>query len=310
MPAKYTVRDAFNLDDSDVIGEVSGTIISLFAPLKNDNGSLQNGKIRGDDGFEGKITFADNPQNEKTAKGKRVTISSVKSEKHGWLGVKMKDGGKHGKGIWVTSTASIVFEGEQPQTKSEYRKQEDYKEEPKTDPLPDVKPADKPRTQAAPPPSIKPVRWHVENLADLFATCVALVNEKVMTVACQGDETPDAKLEIAQAYATSLFIQCDRQGHTYAWNKDAITLPPIPPPERWREAVLHKGEYKGKTLADLPVERLMELFNYYDSSHNNTPLAECVYRAVEELNLLKAKEAETNQELTDEELAAQPDIPF
>ena len=306
MPKTYTVKECTELDDGDVIGEVSGLMVSIMKPLPNDNGTIQNGKIRGEDGTEFKITFVDNPQNEKTAKGKRITIKSTKSDKHGWLGCKIKDSGaKYGRAIWVTGTSIIKYEGE------------DESEQERTEPAKTQKPPqDKPRTtdtgtNSRPPEVIKPARWHVENLADLFATCVSLVNEIVMPKAIGADNpTDDAKLEIAQAYATSLFIQCDRNGLMRAWDKDFVPKIPVPPPERWREAVLLSGEFKGKTLAELPHDKLLVLFDYYDQKGSNTPFAECVYAAAEELKLLKIPKDEIIPDLPDDPAEDGEDIPF
>jgi hypothetical protein len=276
MPQKFTVRECFNLDDGDVVGEVEGKIQKMLKPLENQHGFLQNAEIVGDDGYVGRITFADNNQNEQHANGQLIKIKSVKNDKHGWLGAKMKKGPK-GLAIWVTSTAEITYPGMTERSNG------------KTEQAP---PRDEPRTQSAtrPPPVLKPARWHIENMADLFAACFALVNEKIMPVALQGGETPDAVLEMAQAMATSLFIQCDRNQIIQAWDKDAKPLPVVPPPERWREAVILSGEYAGKTLRDLPNDKLQLLFDYYDGKKLNTPFAECVYAAVEELRAAERTE--------------------
>lgn len=303
MPQKFTVKECFEkLTNGDVVGEVEGTLQRVLKPMENEHGTLQNADIIGDDGYVGRITFADNPQNHETSNGKRIKLKSTESQKHGWLGVKMKKGPK-GMAIWVTSTAEVTYPGGGGEASAS---------KPKTETKPYGVPQSHPPEVAQPPPVIKPARWHVENLADLFATCVALVNEKVMPVALQGNETADASLEIAQAYATSLFIQCDRQGLTRAWDKDALPPPVVPPPERWREAIIGKGEYKGKPLSELPRAQLQVLFDYYDGKGANTPFAECVYAAVEEY---RAKERATQSTKPGYDPAIDPnpdgdDIPF
>jgi hypothetical protein len=243
-----------------------------------------------------KVSFSSNTQPE-SAKGRMVTITSSKSEQHGWQGIKVVDSEYQSKKtnetvkervLRITATAKVEFDGGAPaQTGSDPRPQGGGSSGP---------------TQPA-RPSKHPLLM-LQDIIALHGRVVDLVNEIYKE---------QAKTE----YYATVFIEACRQGLQWDAVKELSkpivkTYPPAPKdPNQWKECIIPKGSNEGKTLAEISDEDLMKLHTYYDNHDTpkvaNGPFAECVYQAARDRKLEGAKPIPP--ETTGDE-PAEDDIPF
>lgn len=294
------ILDTDKYDDQQIVKCVSGTIIGIFDPTKgtgaNGEWEYQNGTLKDATG-QIKVSFSKCSQ-PKSAKGKKITMSSFKTEKHGWQGVKVADSSyeKDGKTVnervlKITPTATIEYEGgapsesssstggsgkpgqSQPQTVSKYEH--------------DL--------------SIHPALI-VGNILSLH-----LAVHKQVTA-----EYPIKKGEVSEetqrAYVSSVFIESVKQGAGIDYvRRQAKPAPPLagypPPPEdpsEWKTCIMPKGNYEGKTIADIPDDKLLEYYNKYQEAKSQSALAKCIYQAAEDRKILPQDEPE--------EQSGEPDI--
>lgn len=279
-------------DDGQVVLCIAGTITGLYEAKKGEttNGpwEFQNGTMKDAEGTEIGISFSKNTQ-PMTAKGKKVTIRSVKSDQHGWNGVKVEDQKYTPKGkdeevtkrvLKITASAEIIYDGGAAQKPSNPAQS---------------KPSDTSNT-------------HPENvLADivnLHTRCAHYIGQAYPDSG-EGAISPEAR----QAFVSSVFIQACRQGLDLNYMDRASK--PVPPkitpapsdPKQWATCMIPTGSKAGKTLKELDDEQMKKL---YDSCKDSkTAFGKCVQQAAEDRGLLK-QEQEENAALEPEG----DDVPF
>lgn len=282
---------------------VRGTITKLYQAKTGEGGSgpysFQNAELKDATGTI-KVTFSSNEQ-PMSCKGKVVTIRAFKSDKHGWVGLKVEDREfeqngepKQERQLKVSGTAEIEYAGattgggggggggnaantKQPPAKANGG------------------------TDTAKPP--RHPRLFLEDAVALYCDIVALVNEKFQ------DAHPEGAV-------STLFIEAAKNGIVYDYKAQAakplpVKYPPTPTdPSEWRKCYIPSGELAGKTLEQISDEKLNALFDYYDGKGANTPLAECVYQAARDRGLLPPPEPPPAPP-SDPDLDVPPDdIPF
>lgn len=271
-----TVKDVEGMDDGDIVKCIQGTITAIYEAKKGDTYEYQNGLLKDATGTVA-ICFSKCSQ-PLSAKGREVILTSHKTEKFGWQGVKIEDQRfeKEGKQVTkrvlkITPTASIEYQGAPPAA--------------------DQAKGAAPGKATSTAPAKHPLAI-LDDLIDCYSVCLTRVRA----------DYPDIPFEDQRAIATTIFIEGNKgYGLSNDFNVRANADPnakPEPPaesespaePERpvkeakapdeaWRKVVIPKGLYKGKTLAEVPEEKLKELFNYYDTNGDNSPMAEAVYAA-------------------------------
>ncbi len=292
------ILDPDEFADKAIIMCIEGTLTKLYDATTGDDYEYQNGEFKDSTGKTIKITFSKCTQ-PSTAKGKKVTISAVKSDKHGWQGLKVEDKTYTSKGkevseriIKVTATAQIEYGGASSNEGS------------------GSSGSGKPQsvgtgsgTQSQPKSDIHPKKA-IGDMLLLHVAITTLVNETY------GEKISDAAKQGAVA---TLFIESAKQGLVWDFEKrNAKELPkqypPAPKdPKDWKNCVIPKGEFEGKTLEELPEDRLLELFNVLDDKGSNTPFAECVYQAAKDRDVLP-KDDPKQPESSDE--PEEDSIPF
>lgn len=122
---------------------------------------------------------------------------------------------------------------------------------------------------------------------------------------------PEANEEAIDRKIATVFISADKQGCILDFRERAKKpivkqYPPAPKdPAQWKEAFIPSGDAAGKKLSEVPKEYVKKLFDFFNERGDNTPFANCVYRAAEDLGLVNRTPA------PDPDLDAAPDdIPF
>lgn len=110
------ISEVLTMEDGEIVSSVKGRITAIYDQTagESDKGpwSFQNLELKDATGAI-RVTLKDREPLAKSYKNKEVYISSIKSEKHGFVGVKRKDEdfkGKMRKILWVTPTAEIATE--------------------------------------------------------------------------------------------------------------------------------------------------------------------------------------------------------
>lgn len=289
-------------DDGDNVKCIQGTITKLF-PIKKGSGSggefeYQNGEFKDNDGDTIKICFSKCSQPD-GAKGKKVTITSIRHDTHGWLGIKIAD------------SEYVKNEGKDNETKVKERQL-------KIVPSAEIKyeggaPSSEPaRTQTSgggSSSSRQDLTLHpklvLKDICLMHARVTDLVNEIY-----KGAEgvTP----EFIQGAVGTVFIESARSGlhHDFEKRYNAElpkVYPPAPKdPKDWDVCVIPKGEFAGKTLKELPTDKLRELHVALDKNKSNTPFAECVYQAAKDRKIFEKEKPPADPDLDPPE----DDIPF
>lgn len=292
------ILDKSEVADGDIIRCIRGKITGLYKANKGEGQSgpyeYQNGEMTDEAGTKIKVSFSNNTQPE-SAKGKTVTITSSKSEQHGWQGIKVVDSEYESKKtketvkervLRITATAKIEFDGGAPAEG----------------------PKDRATTSGGTSGPTRPSGVHpliiLKDIIALHAKVVDLVTENY------GEA-------MKPEYIATVFIEACRQGCQHDAAKELSkpiqkTYPPAPKdPAKWRECIVPKGANEGKTLEEVSDEDLMKLHEYYDNHDTpkvaNGAFAECVYQAARDRKLQGAKPQAPEQ--TDDE-PAEDDIPF
>lgn len=306
-PVPFKKIKSEDYDDGQVVQTIAGTIISLFDVKKGESSGgnpyeFQNGKMKDSEGTEIDICFSSNSQ-PKTAKGKKVTIRSVKTEQHGWNGIKVEDQSFTPQGksepvqkrvLKITGSADITYDGGESSAKSG---------------------ASASQSGGGQSGFQATAGMHPE----VFLADVVAFHRRCYE--CAESAYPDLPNEdktkimdnsaLRQSATAAIFIEGVRhQMHiNYIENSKKPVPVKIPPPPKnpaqWRECIIPKGEMMGKTLADLNDDQLMAFYDAMkDKEH---PFAKCVQFAADERGLLK-KQKEADAALEPD--PAEDDIPF
>jgi hypothetical protein len=273
--------------DGDIIRAIRGTITALYKVRSGEGRQghfeYQDGRIKDEAGTEMTVTFASCTQPE-SAKGKKVTISSVKTENFGKQGVKLeietfKKGGEDvtQKKLRITKAANIVYEGGAPRTGESSQAQT----------------TNRTNMQLHPKEALK-------DMLDMHSTIASLVSERY----------PESQ-ESKASFIATIFIEAARQGliPDFANRYGKKVIPAAPKdPSKWSSCVVPKGSNEGKTLADIPDEDLLKLYSYLVDSDSKTDFAKCVYQAAMDRDILPKNEPETAGEPVDDNDL--DDIPF
>lgn len=292
-----TVADLADFPLDAPIMEMRGKLTKLFPVKKNEKGGLQNGEFTDSTGSH-KITFVDGAciDDDRSARGKEVVIKATNSPGHGWTGFKLKDGGNFGIQLWVTSSALIEFVGQSAGNTN--RRPSETRP-----PANQSGRGQQPQQTGSTDPNRKtnqPFDQYemADRIVDCYAVIHRLVNEKL------GDKFRSEDV-------ATVFIEYAKAGGVAQWVIGAerqVKIPAAPKdPALWSTAIVPAGSMKGKALEELSKEQVKQLFDFYDSKGSNTPFAECVYRAAQELGLLNKTEAPAQQKGEQE---AEDDIPF
>lgn len=282
-------------EDKQIVMTIAGKITALYDIRKGDTYEYQPGKMKDDAGTEMDICFSKATQ-PLTAKGKHVVIKSIKSDKHGWLGIKVEDQTftKDDETVTkrllkITASAEIVYDGEAAQSSGKSKPTgEGKQQQQKTDGHPIV---------------------ILDDLLALHRKCYEVVQAKYSNA--------NLPHEAQQPFVSTLFIEMCRQNQQHNFiERAAKPLPPkITPapedPKQWRDCMIPSGSMVGKTLKDLDAEGLTK---FYDAlKDKETKFANCVKSAYEETGLLKARQ-DAEAKATGENQALKPedvdDIPF
>lgn len=290
------IQDPNEFSDGDIIKCARFKIKKLFSKIrKGGEGErkyeFQDGVAVDGEGTEMAICFSKCTQSA-SAEGKWVTVRSKKTD-HGPQGIKFeinsyeKDGETvRKKLIKITPAAEIEYEGGGGGEATKGG------------------PSSAPQSQGHSP---GPARSNVHpkealrDMIDCHKAVAFLVNENYK----------DASEEFRQGSINTLFIECAKQGLIFDFAKryaKSIIPPPPKDPKQWKECFIPKGEFEGKTLADLPDDKLLELFSALDSKGSNTPFAECVYQAARDRDILPKPERPPEDAALDP--APEDDIPF
>ena len=266
-------------DDGQTVMCIRGTITSLFDPKKGDTYEYQNGTMKDEAGVEMGISFSKNSQ-PKTAKGKKVTIRSVKNEQHGWLGIKVEDQSyvKEGEQVnkrvlKITGSAEITYAGESsgsggggahtPHTET-------------------------PASSSARAPDPRHPELILIDITAFHQRCYKYASD-AYTV---GKKDGEISAEAFQAFVSSIFIEGCRQGAQVNYQERAMKpvppkITPPPTPDKWKECMIPKGSMIGKTLADMEDEKLKSLYlAIMEQKNPNTPFGLCVQAGAKERNLI------------------------
>lgn len=288
--------------DGDIVKCVHCKIKKLFSKIrKGGDGDrkyeFQDGVVVDEDGTEMSICFSKNTQPQ-SAEGKWVTIRSKKTEAHGTQGVKFEineweDNGetKRKKLLKVTGSAEIEYVGGGGGAASSSGGSSSTQQQSSGQHSPG------PAKSNAHPKDV------LRDMLDCHHTIALLVNEKY------GD---GASPEFKQGAVNTLFIESAKSGlipdFAKRYSKKVYPAPPKDP-ANWKECVMSSGQYEGKTLAEIPDDDLLKYFEYYDKKEDNSPLAECIYQAARDRNILPKPEPPKGQD-PDLDPPAEDDIPF
>lgn len=263
-------------EDGQTVMCISGTITSIFAPKKGDTYEYQNATMKDAEGTEMGISFSKNSQ-PTTAKGKKVTIRSVKHETHGWLGIKVedqeyeKDGNQVKKRVLkITSTAEVTYADAGGGTN------------------PNAGPGTASGPAYRPPQDDRHPELILADITSFHQRCYHYAGQAYTIGIEAGQVTSDA----FQAFVSSIFIEGCRQGAQTNYQERA--LKPIPPkilppptPDKWKECMIPKGSMMGKTLADLSDEQLKAFYTaIMEGKTPNSPFGLCVQEGAKEKNLI------------------------
>lgn len=318
---------ANEMQGDQVIMWVEGTLTKLFKPMNNAHGQLQNGDLTDADGNLLKISFADCPQ-PMSARGQWISIRSVRSQSHGWTGCKVKDDAQYGRSIWVTPSALVEYPGgapapDRPAQGGGQRPPPAQQRRPQSAPRTQAPPqrgggAPAPRTQGQKPPATTQRREEsqfdqIDRMLSCYLYLHALVNEK-LTPNLPSDLPPQVVADLQSRATATLFVDVAKAGIVASWNPKAKhhQFPPPPrDPHQWQECYIDSpaSQLHGKKLSEISDVDLIKLFEYYDGKKSNTPLAECVYQAATDRDLLKPAEPETDGSAEDPD-GEEPDVPF
>jgi len=288
-------------DDGDNVKCIRGTITKLFPIKKGDGGSgpyeYQNGEFRDEAGDTIDVTFSKCSQPE-SAKGQLVTITSVKNDSHGWLGIKIADNTyeKEVEGVKKPVTKRILKIV--PSAVINYANGAPAANGP-------AQTGGGAATQSRPAHTSQHPDLVLKDLIFLHSKCTDLVEQ---LYGGESGKTP----EFRQAATASIFIQGCKEGLHYNF-EERIKAPipkqyPKPPadPKDWDACVVPKGEFEGKTLKELPDGKLRDLYTALKKSDSETPFAKCVYQAAKDRNVLEKPKPPTDPDLDPPE----DDIPF
>lgn len=266
-------------DDGQVVMCISGTLTAIFDPKKGETYEYQSATMKDSEGTEMSISFSKNSQ-PKTAKGKKVTIRSVKHEQHGWLGIKVedqeyeKDGQQIKKRVLkITSTADIQYHDSASGGGG------------------NASSGPGPGTASGPayrPPDDRHPELVLADITAFHQRCRFYASQAYVI----GTEPGNVSQEEFQAYVSSIFIEGCRQGAQQNYQERA--LKPIPPkitppptPDKWKECMIPKGSMIGKTLGDLTDEQLKAFYTaIMEGKTPNSPFGLCVQEGAKEKNLI------------------------
>jgi hypothetical protein len=268
-----------------VVMAVAGEITGLFKIRKGTGSSgdyeYQNGKLKDATG-EIEVCFSKCSQPD-SAKGKKVTITS-KTTNHGFQGIKIEDDSyekdgetKHKRILKITPSADIVFVGGAPTGSTQSGGQ--------------AGPAQSGGGQTSGFDLSKHPLVIVDDIAALHSVIVDVVSS-------QYEKSSEA---LRQSYTATLFIEACKTGcavdfiKRYKKPKAGYPAPPSDP-SKWKECILPKGPFEGKTLADVPDDKLLEYYNYYMEKKDEGNMAKCVYQAAKDRDLLPKDEPQTEEE--------------
>jgi hypothetical protein len=296
-------------DDGQTVFTIAGTLSALY-PVKKGEGAkgpweFQNGKMKDSEGTEIDISFSSNSQ-PTSAKGKKITIRAVKTDQHGWNGIKVEDQSFTPQGqnepvnkrvLKISGSANIEYDGEAAS-----------------------KPAGGTGAQSgggqqssgfAATAGMHPELFLMD-ITNFHMRCHYYAEQAYPDEAATDGKPAVNNTALRQSATASIFIEGVRHQMHINYGENAkkpipVKIPPAPKdPAQWKECVIPKGEFMGKTLAELPDDKLMA---FYDAlKGKDTPFSNCVEFAADERGLLKkAKEQEKNDRALD---AAEDDIPF
>lgn len=270
--------------DGAIVPCIEGTIVSLY---KANNGekdgkpySFQKGTIKDVEGTSMEISFS-NCEQPLGAKGKKVRIESFKTDSFGLQGVKVVDESYHSEKLKkdvekrllrITPTAQITYDGGTTAKATE-------------------------TTTTSSGPANYPSQKPSEIVRDILALHSAVFEQVADTYK---DQTP----EFQQSFIASVFIESCKQGASqhYIKRESQSTVEGESEkkvdqnnlfPADWPYAIVPGGSMKGKTLKEVPDDKLKQLFDYYEGKKDNGQFAECVYLAAIERKVA-SKEEEDN----------------
>lgn len=280
-------KDEFS--KGDVVRAVKGTIKKLFSNIrKGGDGDrtyeYQDGILVDGEGKEIKITFSKCTQ-PSSAVGKSVYIRAISTE-NGTKGITLEEyEGK--RSIKITPSAEIEYSGGGGGGGA-------------------AGTGGSSSAQSQHSPGMAKSNVHpkeaLKDMIDCHAAVALLVNEKYQ-------DAPDA---FKQGSVNTIFIECCKAGLVADFAKryaKKVYPPPPKDPAQWKECVMSSGQYEGKTLAEIPDADLLKYFEYYDKKEDNSPLAECIYQAARDRNILPKPEPEPGQD-PDLDPPPEDDIPF
>lgn len=298
--------------DGSIIMEVQGKITKLFNAKKGTNANgeweIQNGEFTDFAGDTIPLTLS-NCSQPLTARGKTVTIRSVKTKSFGWQGVKIEDRSwidkdtqepHEQRSLKLTGTAEVDFgvaggSYQKQQPNNQQTTQKNVATQP-----------NKPAPQQAATPAPQHPKVVLSDLIALHGDIRTLVNEKY---APKEGETPID----TSGFIPTIFIEACKNGlvHNYAERAAKPVpkrYPPAPTdPMKWKECIISSGANEGKTLAEISADDLKKMFAYYEEKGANTAIAECVYQAARDRNLFPKDPIDPNGDLNP---VADDDIPF
>lgn len=289
VPFKKIKSDEYA--DGQIVMCIAGTITSIYAAKTGDTYEYQNGKIKDSEGTEMDISFSKNTQ-PLTAKGKKVTIKSIKSEQHGWLGIKVEDQSYTPQGkdepvqkrvLKITATAEVVYDGGTTTASGK---------------------SDSGATGATKSSQGSQGGRHpdevLRELIMMHARCYDFA---------KGVYDPKEMPAQLQSATASIFIEACKMGVAYNFVEEVSK--PVPPkittapsdPSLWKTCMIPSGLMVGKTLADLDDDGMMKF--YEALKDKETKFANCVKQAAEDRGLLKQAEPDPLEPSEDSD-----DIPF
>lgn len=296
-PQIESVNDILAYRDKQQVYCIEGKLTKLYPPKTTTNsrgeGQLQNGEFTDATGTV-KILFSDGAiQDDKTARGQTVRISSVNGD-HGWNGIKFKKDEKWGDQIAVTSTARVEFLGGAQNTTRQPQSQ------PRSNPPP-ARPNQQPQQAQRPPASTtRPAefdQWGIlDKIVDCYANIRALVNER-LGEHFRPEDVP------------TIFIEAAKAGLVAQWNPEAKRKKSYfcpADPKNWAQAIIPSGNLEGQPLDAIQIEDLKRLHEFFNSKKANTPFAECVYQAAIDMKIFEKQPPPADPDLD----APEDDIPF
>lgn len=293
------ILDPEKYADGQIINCIKGKVISVFQAK---SGTGANGAWEFQDvileqgGKQVKLSFAKCSQPQ-SAKGQMIMIESVKSTAHGLQGIKIEDRSftqgdeeKHERRIKITSSAKITYVSPTSAAGSGKSDTVLKKEGPAVHPLLQIR------------DNIILHRTIRVEVKDVYTTDAEHEPNKILVT--------ESELQSAVA---SVFIEACKQGLAYGFiDRVAKPIPPkiLPPPSDpadWAKCQMPAGEYAGKTLAELPDDKLLELYSFANDAKKEGPFWACARRAAKERNVIPPEEEPQRDPDLD---LAEDDIPF